>query len=586
MPNPFGRMLSARDWSSLSRASDASIMTAVQATSHTAVRIHRNRDLGISYPEFAAFHDNNHIRPASAFVPHFAGAVAPNIRRVSQQAASASPSVPQAPQYHFGRIQMHAGPRLAPPLPPQTVGRIAQRFGLQVSDEALAQHQAVASFVPWSHPNLGHRYEQLLAAQEAARGVFASAKVIEESLGSARAMRRYWGLPDEAAAISSRAKLALEMAYALEENGVRGCDLVRVASTGMQRGHRADRLTAIADGMTNAAVAFGIPAMPTAAIGAVSLAGGPIAGVAACAGMAALMAPVTAAFNVAVPHAIAAGRTKAAEAGNVIPATTARVPRWGAKAERLLVDPLVYQAFLPGQALVQTGPMIAKGVLGTAAVAGAAIASACAAPLAPFVSALGGGIYSAIKEKYCSERVWTGAVTRTEQGTLSLDQSRFHELVGKLGEMPVYTTVGRRVAAGAREIVGHPVNHIREAVREQPRQVLRNAAALWVGDIAGAAAGCCVAQMAPPHARMFAGQCFQGVQQGVMLAGWGLGRQRAPVAPLPASKPSAPEVRPGAHASSSSRAYRGPVHVNGQPLLLWPPLMVGRHPALGVAARG
>jgi hypothetical protein len=449
----------------------------------------------------------------------------------------------------------------------------------------LAQHTGVAAFMPWSHPNLGHRYEQLLAAQEAARGVFASAKLIEQSLGSARAMRRYWGFADDAAALSSRAKLALEMAYALEANGVPGCDLARVASTGMQRGHRADRLTAIADGMTNAAVAFGIPAMPTAAIGAVSLAGGPIAGVAACAGMAALMAPVTAAFNVAVPHAIAAGRSRAAEAGNVIPATTARVPRWGAKAERLVVDPLAYQAFLPGQALVQAGPMIAKGVLGTAAVAGAAIASACAAPLSPFVSALGGGIYSTIKEKYCSERVWTGAVTRTEQGTLSLDQSRFHELIGHLGGTPVHAAVGHRVVAGLREIVAHPVKHVREAVREQPRQVLRNAAALLVGDVAGAVTGCCVAQFAPTHARMFAGQCFQGAQQAVMLAGWGLGRQRAPVAPLPASKPAAPQTQRGHHAPSASGAHPSPVAVNGQPLLLWPPLMVGRHPALGIAAR-
>jgi hypothetical protein len=585
MPSPFSRVLSARDGRSLLRASNTSATTAAPVVTNTAFHVHANRDLGISYPEFAALHDGAPMQPAPAFAPHFEVDVAPNIRLLSPRADSASQFVPQAPQYRPGIVQMHSGPRLASP-PSQEPGRIAQRFGLQVSDEALAQHSGVAAFIPWSHPDLGHRYEQLLAAQEAARGVFASAKLIEQSLGSARAMRRYWGLPDDAAALASRAKLALEMAYALEANGVRGCDLARVASTGMQRGHRADRLTAIADGMTNAAVAFGIPAMPTAAIGAVSLAGGPIAGVAACAGMAALMAPVTAAFNVAVPHAIAAGRTQAAEAGNVIPPTTARVPRWGPRAERLFVDPLAYQAFLPGQALVQAGPMIAKGVVGTAAVAGAAIASACAAPLSPFVSALGGGIYSTIKEKYCSERVWTGAVTRTEQGTLSLDQSRFHELIGYLGRTPVHAAVGRRVAAGLREMVGHPIKHIREAVREQPRQVLRNAAALLTGDIAGAVTGCCVAQMAPAHARMFAGQCFQGAQQAVMLAGWGLGRQRAPVAALPTSQPSVPQPRPDQRAPSCFGEHHGPVAVNGQPLLLWPPLIAGRHPALAATARG
>jgi len=484
---------------------------------------------------------------------------------------------------------MQIGPRMAPPA--QVAGRIAKRVGLQIPDQTLAEHPGVAALIPWSHPNFGHRYEQLLSAQEAARGVFASAKLIEQSLGSARAMRYYWGFPDEAAASSSRGKLALEMAYALGESGVRGCDLAQVASTAMQRGHRTDRLTAIADGATNAAVAFGLPAIPTAAIGAVSLAGGPIAGVAACAGMAAAMAPVTAALNVAVPHAIAAGRARATEEKKVLPATTARVPRWGPKAERFLVDPLAYQAFLPAQALVQTGPMIAKGALGTAAVAGAAIASACAAPLAPFVSAVGGGIYSTIKEKYCSERVWTGAVKRTEEGALTLDSNRFHELIGYLGDTPVHATVGHRVAAGFREMARHPVKHIRQAVREQPRQVLRNAAALLAGDVAGAVTGCCVAQLAQPHARMFAGQCFQGAQQAVMLAGWGLGRQRAPVAAAPILRPIAPPSQPARHAAPSSNTQLLPMAGGAQPMFLLPPLMVGRpiagrHPVLGVAARG
>jgi len=584
MPN-FSRLLSAREWPSLFRAANVTSTIAVPAAANTTFRADLDRNAGISYLEFAALHDNAHMRPVPAFVPHFDVAIAPNIRRHLPQVVSTPRFVAQGPQYDPRIAQMQTGPRLALP-PGQDAGRIAQRVGLQISDQALAEHSGVAAFIPWSHPDLGHRYEQLLSAQEAARGVFASAKLIEQSLGSARAMRHYWGFPDETAAYSSRGKLALEMAYALEAHGVRGCDLAKVASTGMQRGYRTDRLTAIADGATNAAVAFGLPAIPTAAIGAVSLAGGPIAGVAACAGMAALMAPVTAALNVAVPHAIAAGRTRAAEEKKVIPATTARVPRWGATAERLIVDPIAYQAFLPTQAVVQAGPMIAKGVLGTAAVAGAAIASACAAPLAPFVSAVGGGIYSTIKEKYCSERVWTGAVKLTEAGTLSLDSNRFHELIGYLGDTPVYTTVGHRVAAGFREMARHPVKHIRQAVREQPRQVLRNAAALWAGDIAGAVTGCCVAQMAPPHARMFAGQCFQGAQQAVMLAGWGLGRQRAPVAAAPTTQPVAPVAPLARHAAPPLSAQRVPVASDIQRLLLWPPVMVGRHPVLGGAARG
>lgn len=548
------------------------------ANTRPAVRFNE----GISYPEFVALYE----RAPMAVAPDAARVdrrVPPNAGRLPH-ANHAQPALDQARWYGPRLVHAQTGPRLAPPRI-QEAGHIARRVGLSMPDQVLAHHPNLARFVPQSHPNIGHRYQQLLTAQEAARGVLAAVRPIKESLGSARAMQYYWHLPSEAEAAAGRSKLALDMAYALEEKGIPPSDLPKVARAAMQRGHQSDRLTAIADGATNAAIAFGLPAIPTAAIGAVGLAGGPMVSVPVVAGMAAAMAPVTAVLNVAVPHAIAAGRGEAAKQGKVVPATTARVPRWGPKVEQRVVDPLAYQVFIPGQAVVQAGPIIAKGVLGTTAVAGATIASACAAPLAPFVSAVGGGAYSAIKEKYCSERVWTGAVSRTEGGTLTLDKSKYQDLVCELDKTPVHTLLGRRVAAGMGEIVHHPVRHIRQGVKEQPAQVARNVTALLVGDAVGAACAVPMAYETSPNVRMFAPQAFQGVDQSAMLAGWGLGRQRAPVAPTQASRQIDEPARPEIPAAPPTATTAAPLPIQ------WPALIVGGRypvtgPRMGGAVRG
>ncbi|CAJ0808150.1 hypothetical protein LMG19083_04663 [Ralstonia psammae] len=547
---------------------------ALPATGNANVRPIVRFSEGISYPEFVALYERAPmaVAPAAARVDWGAP---PNGRRLPH-ANQAQRATEQA--YGTGSrraVPQQTGPRLAPTRA-QEAGRIAQRVGLPMSDQALAHHPNLTRLIPPSHPNIGRRYQQLLTAQEAARGVFAAVKPIEESLGSTRAMRYYWNLPSEAEAAARRGKLALDMAYALEEQGVPPSDLPQVARAAMQRGHRVDRLTAIADGATNAAIAFGLPAIPTAAMGAVGLAGGPMVSVPVVAAMAAVMAPVTAALNVAVPHAIATGRAEAAKQGKVVPATTARVPRWGPKVEQRVVDPIAYQAFIPGQAIVQAGPFISKCVLGTAATAGATIASACAAPISPIVSAVGGGAYSAIKEKYCSERVWTGAVNRAEDGTLKLDTSRYQDLVGELGKTPVHAMLGRRVAAGMGEIVHHPVRHIRQAVKEQPTQVARNLGALLVGDAAGAACAIPMAYETSPHARILAPQVNQGVGQAVMLAGWGRGRQRAPVAPTPVSHRVEESARPGAPPAPPTTTTAAALPIR------WPALVLdARYPATG-----
>ena len=364
----------------------------------------------------------------------------------------------------------------------------------------------------------------------------AALPAIEQALGSAKAIQRYWTLPSLDQAQAQRRALAEQMvrAFSSSSGGGKLADAPRGIATAMRRGSRADRMTRVLEAGSTAALSFGTGGALAGSFATLGLLAGPAApavSVGIAAGVGVLTSPLVGALHLGVSRALQEGKKK----GGVAAAMTALMPRGGG-AGQLAADIAAYPlAFMPIPTLLQV-PKIAVMAAGltTASVIVGAVMGPLSLVLAPMASYLGGAAYAGILEGI-RRRVWTGGadmITKDASGHLKLDPERFRKHVTELDRATTAQLVGKRWKAGHAQL--RPDRLARwawRACRENPRQFLANTAAVAAGGVVDAGVGLGIG-LGGGAVHGYAPAIGQAAGSAAVLAGgWPLSRPPVPVAP-------------------------------------------------------